>query len=384
MFRFRIADVGLDMAIMHTKLRGTESESVTRIFLLFEKKLTGDYHVWHDFIEPKNQISIDFAVLNPKYGMWAIEMKDWLIRQVRHIDAENCRVVIKGKEIKQLNPVREARENHYPIRNLLMAEPTLLHQQGKFEGNLIFPVHHLILFSKISKDEMIRKDIYQFFPEHQIITAEAVRDANLTEIALENLLIEKRSPRFLNHHGLTDAQIDAIDRIFNPAANLSEPTTSESLEESPAEAIDPDEGITESESFVTDDILLEKTEDAVSDALVLNDADAPAPVTAADEISTPHLENEGEQRVDEPAAEREILMTSGELAADNAGEISGEETVETQPHQQIDASFTEPRDQAAATNLLQTGQNAPTELQKSLMTILALNQQLLQKMWSKG
>ncbi len=370
------------MAIMHTKLRGAETESEIHFFQLLEKKLPDFYHVWHGVTTPQNQLSLDFVIAHPKYGMWIVAMKEWQATQLRRIDAENCRVIINGKEIKQPNPIRQARENHYPIRNLLTAEPSLLHQQGKFEGNLLFPVHHLIVFSNISKDEMPGKNIYQFFPEHQIITAEAVRDANLTEIALENLLIEKRSPRFLNHRGLTDAQIDAIDQIFNPAADWSEQTTSESPVESAA-ANDRDEGIAESEPFVSDDISLEKTENAVPDAPVLSDNASPETVAANDEISTLETDKDGEQSIDEPAAEREIVITSGEMAADKAGEIPDDHTLRMKPQDQIETSD-EPLNQAAATDFLQTGQNIPTELQKSLMTIFALNQQLLQKMWSKG
>ncbi len=365
------------MAMMHTKLRGNETESEAHIFQLLEKKLPGDYHVWHDFIAPKNQIAIDFAVLHPKYGMWIIAVKDWLIHQLRRIDAEKCCVMINGKEIEHPNPIREVREHHYPIRNLLMEKSTLLHQQGKFEGNLLFPMHHLVIFSKLSKDEMVRKEIYHFFPEHQIITAEAVRDANLTEIALENLLIEKRSPRFLNHHGLSDAQISAIDQIFNPAAGLSEQALSALLEKAAAD--DRDDGKVESEPVFADDISSEKIAVSLPDALVLNNSEP-----ATDEISGLQTEKEVEQLINETPAEREILITSREMTTGEAGEIPDNETPEMQPPNQIESVVDEPQDQAAANFFSQTGQNAPTELQKSLMTIFALNQQLLQKMWSKG
>ncbi|MCB0269385.1 MAG: hypothetical protein KDH95_14580, partial [Calditrichaeota bacterium] len=88
----------------------------------------------------------------------------------------------------------------------------------------------------MSKAEMEARDIYGMFPEHQIITADVIRNPKMDAIELENLLIEKRSPRFLNHLGLTKAQIAAINRLLNPSVEL----TGEEADDSPDEWIAPE------------------------------------------------------------------------------------------------------------------------------------------------
>lgn len=224
------------MAKMHTQLRGKETDGERHLYEFFAQTLPDYFHVWHNIIEPRTQKEIDMVLLHPKYGVWVIEVKDWLINQLRRIDPETCRLQMNGQEVEQRNPIRQARENHYPVRNLLADEPLLMHGKGRFEGNLLFPVHHVVVFSNMSKAEMEARDIYGMFPEHQIITADVIRNPKMDAIELENLLIEKRSPRFLNHLGLTKAQIAAINRLLNPSVEL----TGDEADDSPDEWIAPE------------------------------------------------------------------------------------------------------------------------------------------------
>lgn len=224
------------MAKMHTQLRGKETDGERYLYEFFAKTLPEYFHVWHNIIEPRTQKEIDMVLLHPKYGVWVIEVKDWLINQLRRIDPETCRLQMNGQEVEQRNPIRQARENHYPVRNLLADEPLLMHGKGRFEGNLLFPVHHVVVFSNMSKAEMEARDIYGMFPEHQIITSDVIRNPKMDAIELENLLIEKRSPRFLNHLGLTKAQIAAINRLLNPSVEL----TGDEVDDSPDEWIAPE------------------------------------------------------------------------------------------------------------------------------------------------
>ena len=224
------------MAKMHTQLRGKETDGERHLYEFFAQTLPDYFHVWHNIIEPRTQKEIDMVLLHPKYGVWVIEVKDWLINQLRRIDPETCRLQMNGQEVEQRNPIRQARENHYPVRNLLADEPLLMHGKGRFEGNLLFPVHHVVVFSNMSKAEMEARDIYGMFPEHQIITADVIRNPKMDAIELENLLIEKRSPRFLNHLGLTKAQIAAINRLLNPSVEL----TGDEVDDSPDEWIAPE------------------------------------------------------------------------------------------------------------------------------------------------
>ena len=402
------------MAVMHTPLRGTETDGERHLYELLDQKLGNTFHMWHSIVEPRTHKEIDFLLLHPKYGLWVIEVKDWLINQLLRIDAENCRLMMNGVEVEQRNPVRQARENHYPIRNLLSEEASLLHATGRFEGNLLFPVHHIVVFSNMSREEMTQRDIYRLFPEHQLMTADIIHDPSLDTIALENLLIEKRSPRFLNHRGLEDTQITAIDRIFKPSATLSPESESwvSVQDQAAGQAIqdlsaadDNPEAVTETDPGAATD----RTESDISQHLV-PDAFTPDLQDAGDEILP-------DDTADLPVASPDEAMPipDDSLAESAATEAPGAADITDEPHppkirqivsygktipvEVVDREEEEvgtenempprieaapPLEDSALIDPLFVGTDLPLDYQRKLAEIIAINRQLLQNIWRRN
>ncbi len=356
------------MAKIYTRLRGNETDGETHLFELFAEKLPAQFHVWHNFVEPKTHKEIDFVVLHPKYGLWVMEVKDWLIHQIRRVDPENCRIWLNGQEVEVRNPIRQARENHYPIRNLLMEEKSLLHQSGKFEGNLLFPVHHIVVFSNISREELESRNIYALFPGHQIITADEIRDPGLDEIVLENLLIEKRSPRFLNHLGLNDDQIAAIDRILNPQVVIAPPPAGDAGQEAPRE-----EDLAVPEPLPSS---LPGAEESVENrqremANFPPEEEAPPPFREA-----PAEAGEGDTG-------REIQLAAEATPPEHEREDAHAEPLD-EDRQAASGQTGPQRDDTPAAGPMDMPAEALTGLQQMLRQLIDNNNELLQRMWSKS
>ena len=222
------------MAFIHTPAPENATEGARHFQQLFSADLPDDYHLWQHLELPEAETAVDFAIFQPKYGVWIVQLNDWQIDQIREIDQEYCVLIEDGKEILKRNPILDAKDNHQKIRNLLLQENSLLHKHGPMEGNLLFPVHHLAVFNHLTRKNLEENGFDDRFPPYHIITTDMFENPDNKSRFAEHLLLEKRFPRFYNHLGLTSEQIDAVVNILNPLANVdaasSAPVSGESAQ----------------------------------------------------------------------------------------------------------------------------------------------------------
>lgn len=228
------------MAFIHTPAPENATEGARHFQQLFSSDLPDGYHLWQYLELPESETAVDFAIFQPKYGVWIVQLNDWQIDQIREIDQEYCVLIEDGKEILKRNPILDAKDNHHKIRNLLLQDSSLLHKHGPMEGNLLFPVHHLAVFNHLTRKNLEESGFDDRFPPYHIITTDMFENPDNKSRFAEHLLLEKRFPRFYNHLGLTSEQIDAVVNILNPLADVDAPASpAVSGESTPAEAVIP-------------------------------------------------------------------------------------------------------------------------------------------------
>ncbi len=213
------------MAVMVTALHGSEIQSKEFLYHFLWTKLSDQFYIWHDVILPKGNQRIDFVILHPNYGLWVIELEVWEIEQVLSGNLKECQLFIDGKESAVRNPLRRAYEKSILLKMLLEGEPALLSENsGSNKEKLLFAVHHLAVLININDSDINLRQLEETFPEQHIITSDIVRNPMVNESTVENALMHRREPVFINAYGLNRPQLAAIRKVLQPATPSAEET----------------------------------------------------------------------------------------------------------------------------------------------------------------
>ena len=203
-----------NMAQFHVDPQSSDAGTLRKL-LSAANQLSNEYHVWHSIPVKSSKHKIDLAILHPRFGLWLLNIVNWKNDQLSHVDREFCIVRLLNKEGQLPNPLTLARQLHGIIKRALVAKTELIHTDGKFSGSLIFPVHHIVVFSAITNRELAEREYDAFFPAVQRITADELAEIEVSK-RIADLLLQKRSPRIVNYNGLEKTQIEAIHRVLFP------------------------------------------------------------------------------------------------------------------------------------------------------------------------
>ncbi len=213
------------MAVMVTALHGSEIQSKEFLYHFFWTKLSDQFYIWHDVILPKGNQRIDFIILHPNYGLWVIELEVWEIEQVLSGTLKECQLFIDGKESAVRNPLRRAYEKSILLKMLLEDEPALLSENsGSNKEKLLFAVHHLAVLINISDSDINLRQLEETFPEQHIVSSDIVRNPMVNESTVENALMHRREPVFINAYGLNRPQLAAIRKVLQPVTPSADKT----------------------------------------------------------------------------------------------------------------------------------------------------------------
>jgi hypothetical protein len=384
------------MAFVHSTLPGNAPEGARLFFRLFSTRLPDEYHLWYGIQLPDSESAIDFGIFHPRYGVWVVQLNDWSIDQIREIDEEYCVLIENGQETLKRNPILDAKHHHIQVRERLLRQKTLLHQHGPMEGNLLFPVHHLAVFHRLSQQDLQEKKFDERFPDYHIITSDMLENIGNSQRFPEHLLLQKRFPRFYNHLGLNEEQIETVKQIFNPLDDgqiLANATPGMETGE-PMPEISGEEAISEmSENFSPDEPptasepVLETFENAAADKMEIlpesNEEVEEFPLSAGGKnIPTPEA-NEGDEAGVSGAeqSQKEIDEDLIKSIIDSIRETSAERVEEN-------STTPEAAPQEAGATAFTAAEDIQPELdpqtRRALQKVIELNHQLLQRIWSRN
>ncbi|HOT98293.1 MAG TPA: 3'-5' exonuclease [bacterium] len=130
-----------------------------RIFRLLQDALTPDedFLVWY---EPKiiDRYS-DFIIFSQRFGLIAVEVKDWVISNIKEFNPRIFKGIFHGVEKEVANPVAQARDVATRIMELLRSISSLVHLEGEFRNKLKFPVGHCAILANISRAQAQEKGL---------------------------------------------------------------------------------------------------------------------------------------------------------------------------------------------------------------------------------
>ena len=136
---------------------------------MLESHLEDDYLCWYDIPVGLRQRYTDFIILHPRRGLLLLEVKDWKLDSILRFDKESFHIISRGKQKRAQNPLAQVRDCSHQLVNSLKTDPALVQQEGKYQGNLLFPYARGVVFTNITRAEIERSQIDLVIPPELII-----------------------------------------------------------------------------------------------------------------------------------------------------------------------------------------------------------------------
>ena len=200
------------MATMRTSLTGNETQGEKQLYFRFRDKLSDDYHVWHNIHLLKARTEVDFIILHPAEGIYVLEVKDWPVEIIMKADASRVYIDKNGRTENLPNPVFQARQNSFAIRNSLINDPRMVHKEGKHKDQLVLPVNFGAVFPNITIQQLIDKGLDISFPLQYTLDQEFTRGQSYTDQDIEKALGHLRDRKFYPLLGVP--QWNAINELL--------------------------------------------------------------------------------------------------------------------------------------------------------------------------
>lgn len=134
-----------------------QNQAELRVARFLNKYLSDDCLVWCNIPIGKKHLYADFLILIPDVGLLCLEVKDWKLNTVRHLNKQNCHLEIDGSTVKIQHPLEQARTYAHNAINTLMRDETLLQQTGKHQGKLILPYAYGVVFTHFERANIHQK-----------------------------------------------------------------------------------------------------------------------------------------------------------------------------------------------------------------------------------
>lgn len=119
-----------------------------------ETLLEDDYLCWFDVpIGPARHYP-DFLILHPSRGLLLMEVKDWKLDTLHHIDKIFADLQINGAIKRVANPLEQARSYAMNVVNKLAEDPQLCDASGPYQGKLCFPYGYGVVLTNITRKQL--------------------------------------------------------------------------------------------------------------------------------------------------------------------------------------------------------------------------------------
>lgn len=149
-----------------TRMTGGEKRFAERL----EELLEPDYLCWYDVPIGSKYQHPDFVILHPSRGVLILEVKDWKRDTILRIDPTRTTILTPAGAKEELNPLLQARQNAFAVKNRLELDPQLRAPEGHaHQGKLICPYGYGVVLSNITRQQFEETDLGDVLPPHLVI-----------------------------------------------------------------------------------------------------------------------------------------------------------------------------------------------------------------------
>ena len=148
-----------------------------RLAKLLKRKLEDDYLCWCNVPVGSPPRYPDFIILHPRRGVLILEVKDWKLNTLQHIDKFKATLLTNKGETKENNPLEQAREYVLALINRLSQDPLLREPSGRYQGKLCFPFGYGAVLSNISRAQFERSDLGEVIEPDRVICKDEMTES---------------------------------------------------------------------------------------------------------------------------------------------------------------------------------------------------------------
>lgn len=137
-----------------TLCSGRMTNGERRVAQRLESHLGEDCLVWYDIPVGRQYRHPDFVIIDPANGLIFLEVKDWKLSTLEHIDPQTVILGTKQGEKQEQNPLLQVREYACATIELLSRDPKLQQNTGLYKGKLNIAWAYGVVFSNITRQQL--------------------------------------------------------------------------------------------------------------------------------------------------------------------------------------------------------------------------------------
>lgn len=190
-----------------------------------EALLEPDCLCWYDVPIGTKYQHPDFVLLHHR-GLLVLEVKDWKPDTIQRINPESATLSTSAGLKEVGNPLSQARQNAFGVKNLLERDPQLRAPESEAHGgNLIYPYGFGVVLSEITREQFNSMDLGEVLPPHLVICKDEMSEGIDAE-GFRDQLWRMFNVQFA--HSLTTQQVDRIRWHMFPELRISQGSLFES------------------------------------------------------------------------------------------------------------------------------------------------------------
>ncbi|MBA0187309.1 NERD domain-containing protein [Pectobacterium odoriferum] len=125
-----------------------------RVAQRLESHLGEDCLIWYDIPVGRQYRHPDFVIIDPANGLIFLEVKDWKLSTLQHIDPQAVTLRTAQGEKQEQNPLLQVREYACATVELLSQDPKLQQNTGLYKGKLNIAWAYGVVFTNITRQQL--------------------------------------------------------------------------------------------------------------------------------------------------------------------------------------------------------------------------------------
>lgn len=137
-----------------TLCSGRMTHGERRVAQRLESHLGEDCLIWYDIPVGREYRHPDFVIIDPANGLIFLEVKDWKLSTLEHIDPQTVTLLTAQGEKQEQNPLVQVREYACATVESLSREPKLQQKTGLYKGKLNIAWAYGVVFTNITRQQL--------------------------------------------------------------------------------------------------------------------------------------------------------------------------------------------------------------------------------------
>lgn len=137
-----------------TLCSGRMTHGERRVAQRLESHLGEGCMIWYDIPVGREYRHPDFVIIDPANGLIFLEVKDWKLSTLQHIDPQTVTLQTAQGEKQEQNPLVQVREYACATVESLSREPKLQQNTGLYKGKLNIAWAYGVVFTNITRQQL--------------------------------------------------------------------------------------------------------------------------------------------------------------------------------------------------------------------------------------